>query len=36
VHQTLDKLLSTKETVQFIYIIVSLFENINIAISIRN
>jgi hypothetical protein len=28
VHQTLDKILSSQEIVQFIYITISLFENI--------
>jgi hypothetical protein len=32
-HQTLGKILSIQKTVQFIYINVSLFENINIFIS---
>jgi hypothetical protein len=35
-HLTLGKVLSNQEIVQFIYINVSLFENINIFLSIEN
>jgi hypothetical protein len=36
VHQTLDKILSSQEIVQFIYITFMLFENINIFHYIEN
>jgi hypothetical protein len=34
--QTLDKVLSNQEIVQFIYVTISLFENINTILSTEN